>query len=75
MFERAARELGLDLARTAVIGDRASDMEAATRIGALRVLVGGFDEPMPEVDHRGRRPAGRRPLAADQGLRASAISE
>ena len=51
MFERAARECGVDLERTALIGDRASDMEAATRIGALRVLVGGVDEHMPHVDH------------------------
>ena len=36
MFERAARDLGIDLAATAVIGDRADDMEAAARIGALR---------------------------------------
>jgi hypothetical protein len=26
-------------------------MEAAERIGAMRVLVAGADEPMPEVDH------------------------
>ena len=51
MFEQAARELGLRLADAAVIGDRASDMEAAARIGALRVLVAGHDEPMPRVDH------------------------
>jgi D-glycero-D-manno-heptose 1,7-bisphosphate phosphatase len=52
MFERAARDLGIELRRAAVLGDRASDMEAAARVGALRVLVGGADEPMPEVDHR-----------------------
>jgi D-glycero-D-manno-heptose 1,7-bisphosphate phosphatase len=51
MFERAARELGVNLACSALVGDRASDMEAATRIGALRLLVNGFDEPMPAVDH------------------------
>ena len=51
MFERAARELDIDLARAAVVGDRASDMEAAARIGALRVLVRGCDEPMPPTDH------------------------
>jgi D-glycero-D-manno-heptose 1,7-bisphosphate phosphatase len=51
MFERAARELGVSLDSAAVIGDRASDMEAAATIGALRVLVRGHDEPMPPVDH------------------------
>ncbi len=40
MFERAGRELGIRLADAAVVGDRASDMEAAARIGALRVHVG-----------------------------------
>ena len=75
LFERAARDLDLDLRAAAVIGDRASDMEAATAIGALRVLVRGHDEPMPPVDHV----ADDLPAAAtwllDQGLRASAISE
>jgi D-glycero-D-manno-heptose 1,7-bisphosphate phosphatase len=52
LFERAAADLGVELAAAAVIGDRASDMEAATRIGATRVLVGDHPEPMPPVDHR-----------------------
>jgi D-glycero-D-manno-heptose 1,7-bisphosphate phosphatase len=52
MFERAAEEHGITLADAAVIGDRASDMEAAAAIGALRVLVGTHPEAMPEVDHR-----------------------
>ena len=52
MFERAARALGIELARAAVLGDRASDMEAAARIGALRVLVGAHPEPLPNHDHR-----------------------
>jgi D-glycero-D-manno-heptose 1,7-bisphosphate phosphatase len=51
MFEQAARDLGIALDRSAVIGDRASDMEAARRIGALRVLVGDAEDPRPEVDH------------------------
>ena len=52
LFERAARDARASTcARAAVVGDRASDMEAATAIGALRVLVRGFDEPMPPVDH------------------------
>ena len=52
MFERAGRELGIRLADAAVVGDRASDMEAAAGIGALRVHVGTHPEPLPEVDHR-----------------------
>ena len=51
MFERAAAALGFDLAASAVLGDRASDMEAANRIGAVRVLVNPYDEHMPPVDH------------------------
>jgi D-glycero-D-manno-heptose 1,7-bisphosphate phosphatase len=51
MFERAGRDLGVSLESAAVIGDRASDMEAAAAIGALRVLVRGHSEPMPPVDH------------------------
>jgi D-glycero-D-manno-heptose 1,7-bisphosphate phosphatase len=58
MFECAARDLGIELADAAVVGDRASDMDAATRIGALRVLVGSHPEPMPEIDHRAADLAG-----------------
>jgi D-glycero-D-manno-heptose 1,7-bisphosphate phosphatase len=43
MFEDAAAAFGLTLSRTVVIGDQPSDMEAARRIGALRVLVSGID--------------------------------
>jgi D-glycero-D-manno-heptose 1,7-bisphosphate phosphatase len=50
LFERAAADLGFDLGRAAVVGDRAADMEAAAAIGALRVLVAGHDEQMPPVD-------------------------
>lgn len=50
LFVDAAADLGLRLDQTAVIGDQPSDMEAAARIGALRVLVG---DPVPGVasDH------------------------
>jgi D-glycero-D-manno-heptose 1,7-bisphosphate phosphatase len=54
MFERAARELGIELGRAAVVGDQPSDMEAARRIGALRVLAGGAGAPPPGVDHVAR---------------------
>lgn len=40
MILRAAKELGLDLLRSAMIGDKMTDMEAATRAGVgLRILV------------------------------------
>jgi D-glycero-D-manno-heptose 1,7-bisphosphate phosphatase len=52
MFDEAASEFGLSLAETAVVGDSPSDMEAASRIGALRVLVGGQAEP--GVDYAAR---------------------
>ena len=39
MFRRAAAEHGLDLARSFVIGDKASDVEAGRRIGCRTVLV------------------------------------
>jgi D-glycero-D-manno-heptose 1,7-bisphosphate phosphatase len=40
MFQRAAKDLGLVLDRSVVVGDQHSDMEAAGSIGALRVAVG-----------------------------------
>jgi D-glycero-D-manno-heptose 1,7-bisphosphate phosphatase len=54
MLRQAERELGLDLRRSAMVGDRAHDIEAAAAVGALRVLVAGFDEPRPDVDHVAR---------------------
>ena len=50
MFEDAAFELGFDLRETAVVGDSSSDMLAAERIGAVRIMVGGGDDV--EVDRR-----------------------
>lgn len=49
MFERAAREHQLVLSDAAVIGDQPSDMLAAARIGALRVLVGSALAPADHV--------------------------
>jgi len=40
MLERAARELGLDLARSAMIGDKASDVEAGLAAGCAAFLLG-----------------------------------
>lgn len=39
MLEQAAAELGLDLARSALIGDKASDLEAARAAGCAAILV------------------------------------
>jgi D-glycero-D-manno-heptose 1,7-bisphosphate phosphatase len=75
LFERAARDLDLDLEASAVVGDRAHDMDAAARIGALRVLVGGVSEAMPPVAHRAEDLASAARWLLDHGLRASAISE
>ena len=52
MFRQAAAELSLDLGEAAMVGDSASDMEAARRIGALRLLVGAeTTADVPDVDH------------------------
>ncbi len=37
--EQAAKDLGLDLARSYVVGDRGTDLELAVRIGARGILV------------------------------------
>lgn len=39
MLLRAARDLGLDLRRSAVIGDRARDVEMAWNAGCMAVMV------------------------------------
>jgi D-glycero-D-manno-heptose 1,7-bisphosphate phosphatase len=51
LFRRASQDLGIALADAAMIGDSASDMQAATAIGALRVFVGGHEDSIPETDH------------------------
>jgi D-glycero-D-manno-heptose 1,7-bisphosphate phosphatase len=45
MFLAAAREHGLALERSVVIGDRRADMDAAAAIGARGVLITGSGEP------------------------------
>jgi D-glycero-D-manno-heptose 1,7-bisphosphate phosphatase len=40
LLERAAAEHGIDLARSVVIGDSESDVEAGRRVGARTVLLG-----------------------------------
>lgn len=40
LFERAAREHGVELGRSFVVGDAESDVEAGRRVGARTVLLG-----------------------------------
>ena len=59
LFERAERELGLERAGSAMIGDRALDIEAGERLGLLTVLVpppGHLDAVRRELAERGARP-------------------
>ena len=79
MVEDAARDLGLDVARSWVVGDKWLDVELAARAGARGILVrtgyGGEIEPEPPagvepaaiVDHLGD--AARWILAHDRPLR------
>jgi D-glycero-D-manno-heptose 1,7-bisphosphate phosphatase len=53
MLRRAAKELRLDLGASYVVGDQASDMELAARVGAQGVWI-----------YDGSRPCARRPASA-----------
>jgi D-glycero-D-manno-heptose 1,7-bisphosphate phosphatase len=56
MLLRAAKELGLDLSRSWMIGDRMSDVMAGLNAGCRSVLVGADatldDSPATAVDGR-----------------------
>jgi histidinol-phosphate phosphatase family protein len=53
MVHRAAREHGIDVARSAVVGDRGSDIELGRRLGIPGVLVPGpVPYAGPEPDFR-----------------------
>ncbi len=39
LFERASRELGIDLGASAMVGDRATDVEPGRRLGMVTALV------------------------------------
>lgn len=55
MIHRAAREHGIDVARSAVVGDRGSDIELGQRLGIPGVLVPGpIAYTGPEPDFRAR---------------------
>ncbi len=53
LIARAAREHGLDVARSAVVGDRGSDIELGQRLGIPGILVPGpIPYAGPEPDFR-----------------------
>ena len=49
MARRAAADLGLDLTRSYVVGDQATDMELAARIGARAILIAPEGKGAPGV--------------------------
>jgi histidinol-phosphate phosphatase family protein len=49
LYERAASELGLDLARSLFVGDRWRDVAPALALGGLGVLVTGPDTPASDA--------------------------
>lgn len=54
MLEAAKKENGLDLTRCVVVGDRWSDMLAAARVGAIKILVrtGAWEEAYGRFRHK-----------------------
>ncbi len=55
MLLDAAREAGIDLQKSFLIGDRWRDVEAAQRAGCRSVLIDyDYDEPESRPDHRAR---------------------
>jgi len=50
MFERAAAQHGIDLDRSVMVGDSPCDIEAAQRLGMVRIRVrtGRGEAPLPE---------------------------
>ena len=53
LLERAAAEHGLDLRRTLLVGDSATDVEAGRRVGATTVLLAADGAPQA-ADHVAR---------------------
>jgi D-glycero-D-manno-heptose 1,7-bisphosphate phosphatase len=50
MMLRAQQELGIDLARSFMVGDRWRDIEAGRRAGCRTVLIGdGYGETLPSA--------------------------
>lgn len=74
LFLRAAREHGLDLARSFLVGDRVRDVSPALALGATGILVrsgpGPAETPPPGVESAGSLAA-----AADLVLRGRLIDD
>ena len=47
LMRQAAKELGFEMSRAIVIGDKASDIEFGQRAGAVTVLIGNPESPSP----------------------------
>jgi len=78
MLFAAARELSLDLSRSVLFGDKASDIEAAAAAGVpQRVLLGTDGRALPPADLAPRATARFASLAeaADSGLLRAALAE
>lgn len=60
LFERAAADLAIDLAASAIVGDRSLDIEAGNRLGLLTVLV-----PSRGHEREAERELAARPLTPD----------
>lgn len=69
LFERAARDLGLDLARSWYVGDRLKDVEPATRLGGRAILI---ETPESAYDARQARAMGT-PVVGNLQAAASLI--
>lgn len=54
LLVEAADELGLDLSNSFMVGDKASDMEAGSRVGARTILVSPDREEGIAADHIAR---------------------
>ncbi len=54
LYTRAARDLGLDLHKSVLIGDRWSDIAAAPALGARGILIPGPDTPPAETSRATR---------------------
>lgn len=63
MYQQAAREHGLDLARSAYIGDRWRDAQPALATGGLGILVPGRETPADDV-HRAETASEQHPNIA-----------
>jgi histidinol-phosphate phosphatase family protein len=64
LYTRAARDLGLDLSRSVLIGDRWSDIAAAPALAARGILVPSPETPAAEADRAVREGVAAASLSA-----------